>query len=185
MSIGDYVVFSDGVNAHIGVIKSDYYYEVDGETRDIEYVNNRKVKWLKTISRDILPKVFKNALASARSVFSLNAYKSIVLELLEKGSVDIYDEIEDDNMEEEKLTQSFILLDSNISSVNSTVENLRTTIQYTSSGIHKLLSDLGNLENLHTIMGKHIQELYKTQTDITSLQQRVEFVVREMNDVMM
>lgn len=102
MSIGDYVVFSDGVNAHIGVIKSDYYYEVDGETRDIEYVNNRKVEWLKTISRDILPKVFKNALASARSIFSLNAYKSLVLELLEKGSVDINDEIEDDIMEEER-----------------------------------------------------------------------------------
>lgn len=92
--------------------------------------------------------------------------------------------IDDMNLHTQKLTQSFILLDSNISSVNSTVENLRTTIQYTSSGIHKLLSDLGNLENLHTIMGKHIQELYKTQTDITSLQQRVEFVVREMNDVM-
>ena len=105
MSIGDYVVFSDGVNAYIGVIKSDYYYEVDGDARDIDYVNNRKVEWLKTIAREDLPKVFRNALASARSVFSLNAYKSIILELLEKGVVDIDDDDndiieEDDDMEE-------------------------------------------------------------------------------------
>ena len=104
MSIGDYVVFSDGVNAHIGIIKSDYYYEVDGEVRDIDYVNNRKVEWLKTISREDLPKVFRSALSSARSVFSLNAYKSIILELLEKGVVDIDDdeneEVEEETMEE-------------------------------------------------------------------------------------
>lgn len=97
MSIGDYVVFSDGKQAHIGVIKSDYYYEVDEETRDIDYVNNRKVEWLKSIDRELLPKVFRSALASARSVFSLNAYKSIILELLDKEVLD-YDE---EDIEEE------------------------------------------------------------------------------------
>ena len=102
MSVGDYVVFSDGVNAHIGIIKSEYYYEVDSEARDEDYVNNHKVEWLKTISREDLPKVFRSALSSARSVFSLNAYKSIILELLEKGTVDIDDD-ETEDIEEETM----------------------------------------------------------------------------------
>ena len=104
MKIGDYVVFSDGKQAHIGVIKSDYYYEIDENNRDIDYVNNRKVEWLKSIDRELLPKVFRSALASARSVFSLNAYKSIILELLEKDVLD-YDEEdygEEESMEEQR-----------------------------------------------------------------------------------
>ena len=104
MSIGDYVVFGDGSSAHIGVISSDYYYEVNEEVRDADYVNNRKVEWLKSFKYTDLPKIFKSALASARSVFSLNAYKSIILELLEKGVVDIDDEKDDGeepNMEEQ------------------------------------------------------------------------------------
>jgi|GEM_PF-2474891 len=106
MTIGDYVVFSDGTNAHIGVIKSDYFYEVDESVRDIDYVNNRKVEWLKTVSRDVLPKLLKSALSATRSVFSLNNYKSIILELLDKEVLD-YDEeeidaVEEDVMEEQK-----------------------------------------------------------------------------------
>lgn len=104
MSIGDYVVFGDGTNAHIGIIKSDYYYEIDGTSRDEDYVNNRKVEWLKSFKYTDLPKAFKNSLSSARSVFSLNAYKSLILELLEKGVVDIDDdeneEVEEETMEE-------------------------------------------------------------------------------------
>lgn len=111
MSIGDYVVFGDGSNAHIGKITSDYYYETGVKTRAAEYVNNRKVEWLKSFKYTDLPKSFKNSLSSSRSVFSLNAYKSLILELLEKGSVDIDDdeieEIEDADMEGQK---SFIEL---------------------------------------------------------------------------
>ncbi len=104
MTIGDYVVFSDGINAHIGVIKSDYYYEVDGEARDVDYVNNRKVEWLKTVARDVLPKVFRSALSATRSVFSLNTYKSIILELLDKDVLD-YDEEEIDGTEDEVMVE--------------------------------------------------------------------------------
>lgn len=100
MSVGDYVVFSDGRQAHIGVIKSDYYYEVNEETRDADYVNNRKVEWLKSIDRDKLPKMFRSALAATRSVFSLNAYKSIILELLEKDVLDYDEEEVEEEIEE-------------------------------------------------------------------------------------
>ena len=99
MSIGDYVVFGDGSSAHIGIIRSDYYFEVDSVKRDEDYVNNRGVEWLKSFKYAELPKAFKNSLSSARSVFSLNAYKSLILELLEKGVVDIDD---DDNDEVEE-----------------------------------------------------------------------------------
>lgn len=106
MSIGDYVVFSDGKQVHIGIIKSDYYYEKDEEARDEDYVNNRQVEWLKSVDRESLPKVFRSALAATRSIFSLNAYKSIILELLDKDILD-YDEeeidgVEDYNMVEER-----------------------------------------------------------------------------------
>lgn len=106
MSVGDFIVFGDGANAHIGIIDSDYYYEVDATTRSEDYVNNRKVRWLKSFAYGDLPKTFKSALSSARSVFSLNVYKSVILELLEKGVVDADDDendkedVEDKNMEE-------------------------------------------------------------------------------------
>ena len=92
MNIGDVIIFGDGSKAHIGLVESDYYYEVDNSIRDEDYCNNRKVKWLKEFPYKDLPKVFKSALASARTLFSLNAYKSIVLELLENGTVDVDDE---------------------------------------------------------------------------------------------
>lgn len=92
MNIGDIIIFGDGSKAHIGLVESNYYYEVDPDVRDEDYCNNRKVKWLKEFSYKDLPKVFKSALASARTLFSLNAYKSIILELLENGSADVDDE---------------------------------------------------------------------------------------------
>lgn len=96
MSIGDYLVYGDGSRAHIGKIVSDYYYDDTNGDQDEDYVNNRKVEWLKSFGYSELPKVFKNSLCSARSVFSLNAYKSLILELLEKGVVDIDDDIEEE-----------------------------------------------------------------------------------------
>lgn len=111
MSIGDYVVFGDGANAHIGLIKSEYYYEKDCESRDEDYVNNRKVEWLKSFKYSELPQVFKNSLCSARSVFSLNVYKSLILELLEKGTVDIDDEFEEEQEGVEEYTKEDFLKD--------------------------------------------------------------------------
>ena len=58
-----------------------------------------------------MPKVFKNSLCSARSVFSLNAYKSLILELLEKGVVDIDDDIEEEQEDINEYTKEDFLKD--------------------------------------------------------------------------
>lgn len=109
MAIDDYVVFSDGANAHIGVIRSDYFFEMNRDVRDEDYVNNRKVEWLKSIPRDKLPKVFRSALAATRSVFSLNNYKSIILELLEKDSLDYDDDDNDILVEADELEPEYTI----------------------------------------------------------------------------
>lgn len=111
MSIGDYLVYGDGSRAHIGKIVSDYYFDDTNGDQDADYVNNRKVEWLKSFGYSELPKVFKNSLCSARSVFSLNAYKSLILELLEKGAVDIDDDIEEEQEDINEYTKEDFLKD--------------------------------------------------------------------------
>ena len=51
VQIGDYVVFPSKIDRmiNIGTIESDYYYE----EADGEYVQRRKAKWLKHISRTV------------------------------------------------------------------------------------------------------------------------------------
>lgn len=83
--IGDYIVFGDGSTAHIGVIKSDYYYQENPQDQDPDYVNNKSVEWLKDVPYAELSAQFKNSLGSAMSFFRLNDYKSVVAELL-KGT---------------------------------------------------------------------------------------------------
>lgn len=80
--IGDYVVYGDGSVAHIGIIRSDYYYCENPVDQDPEYVNNKKVEWLKDVPYSELSQQFKNSLGSAMSFFRLNDYKSVVFELL-------------------------------------------------------------------------------------------------------
>lgn len=80
--IGDYIVFGDGSTAHIGVIKSDYYYQENPQDQDPDYVNNKSVEWLKDVPYAELSAQFKNSLGSAMSFFRLNDYKSVVAELL-------------------------------------------------------------------------------------------------------
>lgn len=111
ISIGDYLVYGDGSRAHIGKIVSDYYFDDTNGDQDADYVNNRKVEWLKSFGYSELPKVFKNSLCSARSVFSLNAYKSLILELLEKGVVDIDDDIEEEQEDINEYTKEDFLKD--------------------------------------------------------------------------
>lgn len=111
MSIGDYLVYADGSRAHIGKIVSDYYFDDTNGDQDADYVNNRKVEWFRSFGYSELPKVFKNSLCSARSVFSLNAYKSLILELLEKGVVDIDDDIEEEQEDINEYTKEDFLKD--------------------------------------------------------------------------
>lgn len=67
--IGDYVVYGDGSVAHIGTIRSDYYYCENPVDQNPEYVNNKKVEWLKDVPYSELSQQFKNSLGSAMSFF--------------------------------------------------------------------------------------------------------------------
>ena len=80
--IGDYVVYGDGRVAHIGVIRSDYYYCENPIDQSADYVNNKKVEWLKDVPYSELSQQFRNSLGSAMSFFRLNDYKSVIFELL-------------------------------------------------------------------------------------------------------
>lgn len=84
MKVGDYVIFAENSVFHIGRIESDYCYDTtERESQDSDYKSNRKVKWLKkNISRSVLSTNLHNSLKTAMSIWTLNDYKSAVLDLL-------------------------------------------------------------------------------------------------------
>lgn len=84
MKVGDYVIFAENSVFHIGRIESDYCYDTtERESQDSDYKSNRKVKWLKkNISRNVLSTDLHNSLKTAMSIWTLNDYKSAVLDLL-------------------------------------------------------------------------------------------------------
>lgn len=85
MRIGDYVIYAENSVFHIGKIESDYYYDQLGnKDQNNDYKNQRRVKWLKkNISRSILSKNLHNSLKTAMSIWTLNDYKSAVLDILQ------------------------------------------------------------------------------------------------------
>ena len=128
MAIGDYVVYGDGKNAHIGKIVSNYYFDETNGDQHPGYVNNRKVEWLKSFAYSDLPKEFKNSLCSSRSIFSLNVYKSLILELLEKGVVDMDDGIEVTQEETVEYTKEDFLVD--VFMTNEEYDSLYNLLKY-------------------------------------------------------
>lgn len=84
MKVGDYVIFAENSVFHIGRIESDYCYDTtERESQDSDYKSNRKVKWLKkNISRSVLSTNLHNSLKTAMSIWTLNDYRSEVLDLL-------------------------------------------------------------------------------------------------------
>lgn len=95
MKVGDYVVYADGNFAHFGRVISPYYYDESIEGQDKEYVHNRKVKWLKDVNYKDIPVGLRHAFCAARSVFSLNEYRSVIREILEGKLMDM-EKSEDD-----------------------------------------------------------------------------------------
>lgn len=87
IQIGDYIIFAETSEFHIGRIESDYYYDdTDYLDQDPDYKNNRKVKWLKKhIARKELSTAMHNSLATAMSIFGINDYRAVVVDLL-KGT---------------------------------------------------------------------------------------------------
>lgn len=99
MQIGDYVIYSESDCFHIGRIISDYNYNAaEYDAQDHDYKNERKVEWLKTnIDRTILSKAFNSALKAGMSLWTLNDYKSAVVDILN----DVYVKDEEEPIVEE------------------------------------------------------------------------------------
>lgn len=92
--IGDYVVYFDKPIAHIGKIVDGYEYNTAVPNQDNDYVNNRRVEWIKDIPYSDLSPDFRNSSKTMKSFFKLPSYKSLIEDIL-KGN-DIKDEIGED-----------------------------------------------------------------------------------------
>lgn len=84
VQVGDYIIYAEASEFHIGRIESEYYYDdTYYQEQDSDYKNNRKVKWLKTnIDRKIISTAMHNSLATAMSIFGINDYRAAVVDLL-------------------------------------------------------------------------------------------------------
>lgn len=84
VKVGDYIIFAEPSECHIGRIESEYFYDdSDNPNQDADYKSTRKVRWLKkNISRSVLSSDLHNSLKTAMSIWAINDYKSAVAELL-------------------------------------------------------------------------------------------------------
>ena len=83
VQVGDYVIFPSKIDRkiNIGVVESEYYYE----DADGEYVQRRKVKWLKHLPRTTFTQGALYEVGSALSFFSVKNYADEFLTSLDKN----------------------------------------------------------------------------------------------------
>jgi len=98
VQIGDYVVFPSKTDRkiNIGTVEGDYFFE----DNDGEYVQRRKVKWLKHIPRLSFSQGALYEVGSAMSFFSVKNYADEFLSALEK---DFKKTISSDDVEDESV----------------------------------------------------------------------------------
>lgn len=84
VKVGDYIIFAENSEFHIGRIESEYFYDnSDNQNQSADYKSTRKVRWLKkNIRRSVLSSDLHNSLKTAMSIWAINDYKSAVAELL-------------------------------------------------------------------------------------------------------
>lgn len=112
MSIGDYIVFPSKTNReiNIGIVEGDYKYEDTA----VEYVQQRKVKWIKHLPRTAFSQGALYELGSAMSLFMIKNYADEFLSALDKSFVKASAEQEDETVaatadEIVDITRDFIL----------------------------------------------------------------------------
>lgn len=83
VKIGDYVVYPSKSNReiNIGTVESEYFYEPGTK----EYVQQRRVKWLKHLPRTVFSQGALYEVGSAMSFFAVKNYSDEFLEALDKG----------------------------------------------------------------------------------------------------
>ena len=80
--------------------------------------------------------------------------------------------IDDMNSRTQKLTQSFIALDSSVSATASAVSGLRKTIQQTGSEIQTLISQLSGMEELGQAVSGYSSELNQVELTLEYLRKK-------------
>ncbi len=113
VQVGDYVIFAERTVFHIARIDSDYFYDKEKrDTQDSDYRSSRKVIWLKkNINKDIISKAFQNSLNTGMSIWSLNDYRSALVDILNDSYVkDDFDyEFENEDVDVEELNYNTAL----------------------------------------------------------------------------
>lgn len=100
IKVNDYVVYFDKGVAHIGKITGGYEYIQDVGNQDYDYVNNRKVEWIKDIAYKDLPSEYRKSSYSQKSLFRLNTYKSLIQDIISGKEIDKdeYDDVDEKDM---------------------------------------------------------------------------------------
>ncbi|MGI6218139.1 MAG: restriction endonuclease [Coriobacteriales bacterium] len=96
VQIGDYVVFPSKPDRmiNLGVVESDYFYDQSTP----EYVQQRKVKWLKHLPRTDFSQGALYEVGSAMSFFSIKNYSEEYLSALDRGFKKSAQHAEDDTV---------------------------------------------------------------------------------------
>lgn len=98
VQVGDYVVFPSKKDRmiNIGVVEGDYTYSPD----TYDYVNQRKVKWLKHLPRTSFSQGALYEVGSAMTLFMIKNYSDEYLSALDKGFKGVIDsgDSEDDSI---------------------------------------------------------------------------------------
>ncbi len=112
LKVGDYIVFPSKINREInlGIIEGEYQYVENAS----EYVQQRKVKWLKHFPRTAFSQGALYEVGSAMSFFMIKNYADEYLSALDKNFVKATEEQEDDTVaatadEIIDITRDFIL----------------------------------------------------------------------------
>ena len=92
--------------------------------------------------------------------------------------------IDDMNKQTHTLTQSFVVLEGNISTTASVINGLRQTVQETSANIHTLITDLGNLQGLHSTINTHVSSLHGVEESLTYLHGRISEIIENMDEIL-
>ncbi len=113
VQIGDYIVFPSKINreVNIGIVEGDYVYDPG----QIEYVQTRKVKWLKHLPRTVFSQGALYEIGSAMSFFTVKNYADEFLAALDKDfKKNFSPDAEDDSIgataeDIEEITRDYIL----------------------------------------------------------------------------
>lgn len=88
IKIGDYIVYFDRNIAHVGRIIGNYEFISNPVDQDNDYVNNRKVEWIKDIPYKDLPEDYRNSAKTQKSIFRLNSYKSLINDIVNGNKIE-------------------------------------------------------------------------------------------------